>query len=117
MPRTQPMPRFRSVLRPCSPRNPAYLGTFTPQRVEESFCVPSEIPLAQTLMACPTLGPEMIWRHVRHKVWSAVDVIKAAGYPVEVHGHCVTEDHYLMEIVRIMRPGEHPFSMLEPAMT
>jgi len=39
-------------------------------------------------------------------VWSAVDVIKAAGYPVEVYTSCKTDDGYLMEIVRIMRPGE-----------
>ncbi len=38
-------------------------------------------------------------------MWSAVDVIKAAGYPVEVYTSCKTDDGYLMEIVRIMRPG------------
>ena len=111
------MPRFRSILRPCSPRNPAYLAPLLPRGSKNPSASPRKFPAAQTLMACPTLGPEMIWRHIRHKVWSAVDVIKAAGYPVEVHSHCVTEDHYLMEIVRIMRPGEHHFSMLEPAMT
>ena len=41
----------------------------------------------------------------RHKVWSAVDVIRAAGYPVEVHTSCITDDGYVMEIVRIMRTG------------
>ena len=47
----------------------------------------------------------------RHKVWSTVDVIEAAGYPVEVHGTCRTEDGYLMEIVRIVRQGECRFHM------
>ena len=34
-----------------------------------------------------------------------MDVIRAAGYPVEVHTSCITDDGYVMEIVRIMRTG------------
>ena len=62
-----------------------------------------------SLLMAPLLTaaqPHACLRLNRHKVWSAVDVIRAAGYPVEVHSTCMTEDQYMMEIVRIMRPGE-----------
>ena len=45
------------------------------------------------------------WR-CRPKVWTAYDVIKQAGYPVERHRGIRTDDDYRMEMVRIFRKGD-----------
>ena len=42
----------------------------------------------------------------RHHVWTAYDVIKQAGYPVERHRGIRTDDDYRMEMVRIYNKGE-----------
>lgn len=46
------------------------------------------------------------WRRI--KVWTAYDVIKQAGYPVERHRGIRTNDDYRMEMVRIFRKGDFP---------
>lgn len=43
-----------------------------------------------------------------HRVWTAADVIRLAGYPLEEH-IVTTSDGYIMQMERIPRKSEPPF--------